>query len=271
MKLTVRVVSLQSSRERREATTAHLGELGLPFRFADAIDGDDADQVARAFACRPDHFSPAFTHRPHPVSRRELACTLSHMLAILRYRQEGHAGPLLMLEDDVLFCGPDTRLLQALLSRLPPDAGYLQLAVLPVATIDALAEDYQRGGELLVAKSGPCSVPAGGREHGCHCTAAYLLTEAGIHAISERWFEGDRVIFPCTEAQLVHNVALVADRLVYQAAASQGATGYTAALPVVTSRALESSLHPMHVEWHREARDSALRWFAALSPRILAT
>ena len=77
MKVTVRVVSLQASRERREATVAHLGALGLPFRFADAIDGKDAAQVARAFVCRPEHFSPAYTHRAHPVSGGELACTLS--------------------------------------------------------------------------------------------------------------------------------------------------------------------------------------------------
>jgi hypothetical protein len=260
------VISLAAMPQRRGAIAGDLNALGLDFAFFDAVDGRDGD-VSGHVVCRPDSPHRAYTHRERPVSAAELACTLSHMLAIGNAWENGQRGPLLMLEDDALFCAKRA-VVEAVIARAPADAAYVQLALTPTATITHLA-DHARQGGLFTPKSGPITVQMPDGTLGCHCTAAYLITQAGMRAIAQNWLEGDRVILPCEPGELGHNVALVADRLVYQAASSQGARGYVCNLPLVTTRADESTLHPDHVAWHQEARDAALSCYEELAPLLL--
>jgi len=262
----VQVISMVSSPQRRTTIADHLSAVGLPFRFFDAVDGR-AGGVAQHFVCRPDFPLRAYTYRDRPVDAGELACTLSHMRAIRRAWAQGVRGPMVILEDDALLCGP-LDILSAILERAPKDAAYVQLALTPTATITQLAEYAQQGGGLFTPKCGPITVQLPDTTAGCHCTAGYIITPIGMRAIAEMWFEGDCAIFPCAEAELAHNVALVADRLLYQAAVSQGGVGYVCNVPLVTTTAQESTLHPDHGAWHAEARDAALSWFAALAPLV---
>ena len=265
------VISLKSSHERRQRISVHLHGLGLEFEFFDAVDGDDADTLVNSFVTRSDFFAPSYTFRSESISNRELACTISHMRAISHVWSTKRAAPVLVLEDDAILLAADASLIEAVFSKLPADACYLQLALTPAGLIGVLAESYHIGGDMLVAKSGCCAVELGGNIIGCHSAGAYLLTEKGMRQIAELWFEGDRCIFPCGHEQLNNNVALVADRLVYHAATSGGGRGYVCSFPMATTTALDSTLHPAHVPWHSEARDMAYKWSNILRSRILSS
>jgi hypothetical protein len=181
----------------------------------------------------------------------------------------GQRGPLLVLEDDAMFCSTDMTILKQVTRHAPADAAYIQLALTPANTIAKLGEHFEQGGSLFLPKDSPITVRANNEILGCHCAAAYLITEIGMRAISEHWFDEGITIFPCQELDLIHNVDLVADRFVYEACTSHGGRGYVCAVPVVTTTANESSLHPDHVVWHEEARDTALGWFSLLHPMLI--
>jgi hypothetical protein len=192
------------------------------------------------------------------------------MNAIRQAWQTGLPGPLLILEDDALFCSNDRVFLEALLAQAPADAAYVQFGLNPASTIARLGEYFRQGGRLHVAKTSPISMTLAGSTLSCHCTSGYLITAIGMQAISEHWFEEERAIFPCDVGEIASNVALVADRLIYEAAVSQGGVGYVCAVPIVTTLAVESYLHPDHVPWHQEAREAALQWFETLRPMLPA-
>lgn len=51
--------------------------------------------------------------------------------------------------------------------------------------------------------------------------------------------------------------------------ALDGGRGYVCTVPIVTTTANESTLHPDHVIWHEEARDTGLGWFSRLHPMLI--
>ena len=106
----IRAVSMESSRDRRSVTESHLHEIGLDFIFFDAVDGFNEQSISSYFTCKPDFLPEAYSHRKTAVTTRELACTLSHMRVIRQAWLEHPQEPLLVLEDDVLFCSKDLTL-----------------------------------------------------------------------------------------------------------------------------------------------------------------
>ena len=273
----IRVVSMESSSDRRSVTESHLREIGLDFIFFDAVDGISEQSISSYFTCKPDFLPRAYSRRKTAVTTRELACTLSHMRVIRQAWLEHPQEPLLVLEDDVLFCTKDLTLTEYIFAKIPDDAAYAQFALTPAKIITLLGQQFKKDGSLFIAKSGPASIALNDHVYGCHCAAAYLVTPLGMRSVASQWFdEGDRAIFPCAANELTHNVALVADRLVYQAASSQGAIGYACSAPLATTVAFESTIKssrdsthkPARLAGHQEARDMALTWFDALKPSL---
>jgi glycosyl transferase family 25 len=88
------VISLRRSIERRDAITAHLGELGLAFRFFDAVDGLAMDPAAIA-ALRP---QPS-THLGREFTRGELGLAASYK-RLCQDIAEGTDEFVCILEDD---------------------------------------------------------------------------------------------------------------------------------------------------------------------------
>jgi len=87
------VVSLTRAGERRQTISNALSELGIPFRFMDAVDA--ADGLEDKWLALTDH-DPLY-----PLSPREYGCALSHRLVYESIIEEGHAHAL-VLEDDAI-------------------------------------------------------------------------------------------------------------------------------------------------------------------------
>jgi GR25 family glycosyltransferase involved in LPS biosynthesis len=87
----VYVISLPDAEERRRTITARLDAAGVPFRFADAIDGR-----GRSI---PDRIDGARVVREAFSTEHALARTASHRL-VHRMIAEGHDDIALVLEDD---------------------------------------------------------------------------------------------------------------------------------------------------------------------------
>lgn len=91
-------ISLADSTVRREALSAAMDDLGLAFRFIDAIDGRNG--LPAEFR---DRYNETATLRRlgRTLSTAEIAASLSHGLAYARIIDEGHAHALI-LEDDAM-------------------------------------------------------------------------------------------------------------------------------------------------------------------------
>jgi glycosyl transferase family 25 len=101
------VISLARSTDRRAHVAAHLGQLGIPYRVFDAVDG------ATLSAAQRDRYGP--TMPPGAIG-----CAESH-LALLREVAHGSDAFVCILEDDVELSPPVVELLDAAaLGRLPP-------------------------------------------------------------------------------------------------------------------------------------------------------
>jgi len=83
------VISTRKSERRRSRLEQELSERRIRHRFIDAIDGDDVAAVRAAFVCDLGFVPKIDAPRTRPLSSRELACTLSHMLAIRRAHDMG--------------------------------------------------------------------------------------------------------------------------------------------------------------------------------------
>jgi glycosyl transferase family 25 len=92
------VISLRRSAERREAMSAHLGSLGIPFSYFDGIDGSkmtDADIAA----LRPPQRLGRY---PLALTPGEIGCAASFQ-ALLRRIASGPDEHVCVAEDDALF------------------------------------------------------------------------------------------------------------------------------------------------------------------------
>jgi GR25 family glycosyltransferase involved in LPS biosynthesis len=236
-----------------------LSEKRIKHRFVDAIDGDDPAAVRAAFTCDPDRWPRIYTRRERPMSYRDLACTLSHVLAIRGAHSMG-LRQVVICEDDIEIGDVEAGEIDGILAAMPADAAYIQLCVLGAVTIHGLAKYYIETGQLFAQKATdqPIRFAEKAISHlGCHSTAAYIITAAGIQNVCERFFDGSRVIFPCHEGEIESNVGLMADRFVYQAAANERYPGYACCAPTFLLEGVDSLLHPSHVEGHRAARGAA--------------
>jgi glycosyl transferase family 25 len=101
------IISLRQSADRREHIAAHLGGLGIPYRFFDAVDGTTLAPAQRA------RYGPTM-----PLGA--MGCAESH-LTLLREIAQGSDAFVCVLEDDVDLSQPVIELLDAAaLRRLPP-------------------------------------------------------------------------------------------------------------------------------------------------------
>jgi GR25 family glycosyltransferase involved in LPS biosynthesis len=253
------VVNMKKSQRRRSRMELHLSERRMKHRFVDAIDGDNVTTIQAAFTCNPGSTPRIYTPRESPIRNSELACTLSHMLAIRGAHSMG-LRQVVICEDDIEIGDVEAGEIDTILAAMPPDAAYVQLCVTGDVTIHGLAQYYIEMGKLFAQKANdsPTRFVEKAISHlSCHCAAAYIITVAGMENICERFFDGSRVIFPCHEEEIKSNVGLVADRFVYQAAASECYPGYTCCAPTFLLEAAESLIHPNHLEGHREARSAA--------------
>ena len=268
MKPSITVVSLKGSERRNGNISKVLLQQGQGFQYFDAIDGYNDKSLTKHFIFRPSFFSPAYRYREKSISNLEIACTLSHFLAIKRHYDAGTKDPLLVFEDDTIPCNLDFDLFELVLKRIPDNAATVQFAITPPETIDAMANSVIKHGSLFLQKNGPYSLRISDEIFPCHCTAAYFISHEAIEWIARSWFDEEKVIFPCAENLLSENAALLADQLLFQAATSNGLHSYACAVPLFTTAAEESTLHPDHIEGHKVARDCALNWNKRLGSRI---
>jgi len=261
IELPLYVVSVPHCIGRRMRVTERLKQKGLKWRFVDAIDGDDSILLRKSFRFElgtgPRIYQP--THRNKPISDRELACTLSHFLAIKQAWYD-RSPMALIVEDDFEFGVTQPGDIIQLLEELPADAAYAQLIVVPAATIRELAAHHDQSNCLFVRKNDdyPIRFEEGALVNlSCHSTSAYLITELGIASIVENFFDKDTVLLPCNIQDFDTNIALLADRLVFQAATRGGGRGYACTLPTFQYEGLDSLIHPSHLGDHREAMEVA--------------
>jgi GR25 family glycosyltransferase involved in LPS biosynthesis len=253
------VINMKKSDLRRSRMELQLSERRIKHRFVDAIDGDDATTVQAAFTCNPDSTHRIYTPRESPIRDSELACTLSHMLAIRGALSMG-LRHVIICEDDIEIGDVQAGEIGGILAAMPADAAYVQLCILGAETIHSLAKYYFETGQLFARKANdrPTGFVEKAISHlSCHCAAAYIITAAGMQNICEQFFDGSRVIFPCRKDEIASNVGLVADRFVYQAAVNERYPGYACCTPTFLLEAAESLIHPNHVEWHKAARSAA--------------
>jgi hypothetical protein len=234
-------------------------EQRIRYRFIDAIDGDDLAAVRAAFVYDLGLVPKIDAPRTRPLSNRELACTLSHMLAIRRAHDMG-LRQVMICEDDIEIGDVDAGEIVSIRAAMPTDAAYLQLCILGAATVRGLAEYYMETGQLFAKKRN--DDPTRFSETlltnlRCHSVAAYIVTTAGMRNSCDRFFDGSRVLFPGHEDEINSNVGLIADRFVYQAAADERHPGYACCAPTFLEEGVDSLLHPDHLEQHREARRTA--------------
>jgi len=253
------VISTRKSERRRSRLEQELSERRIRHRFIDAIDGDDVAAVRAAFVCDLGFVPKIDAPRTRPLSSRELACTLSHMLAIRRAHDMG-LRQVVVCEDDIEIGDVDAGEIVDILAAMPADAAYIQLHTLGAATVQGLAEYYIKTWQLFAKKKNDDPTKFTDKllaNLSCHSVAAYVVTAAGMRNSSDRFFDGSRVLFPGHEEEISSNVGLIADRFVYQAAADERHPGYACCAPTFLEEGLDSLLHPDHLEQHREARSAA--------------
>jgi len=253
------VINVKKSERRRMRMEQQLSERGMRHRFIEAVDGDDTSAVRAAFLCDTSLGSTIFTHRTNPVTSRELACTLSHLRAVRLAHEEGR-DRVIILEDDLEIGDVEASEIAAILSAAPSDAAYIQLCVLPAATVRGLTELYFDTQQLFARKKDNEPTRFANesvKDLYCHSTAAYLVTAGGMKNICENFFAGSVARFPCDEVQVSHNVGLAADRFVYQTAVGNGYHRYAYCIPTFILEGVDSMLHPHHVSGHFDARNVA--------------
>jgi GR25 family glycosyltransferase involved in LPS biosynthesis len=264
------IVSLAASSDRRARVTEQLSAAGIDFEFVDAIDGRDEEAVRRSYVCDTSADERFYVGRDVPISTFELACSLSHLRAVRR-AYEGDLDRAFIVEDDVIALDGEGELLAQVLRLLPPGAAYVQFALTPAALITTLSSVYRQTGQIFLKKTRrPPTGFADDRfaQFGCHCAAAYLMTRAGLAQVCDRSFTSDRLVkFPCADEEVASNVGLVADRLIFWAAAGAQYPGYACAIPLFATEAAASLLHGDHVHWHKEARKAAEGEYALISNR----
>ena len=101
------VISTRKSERRRSRLEQELSERRIRHRFIDAIDGDDVAAVRAAFVCDLGFVPKIDAPRTRPLSSRELACTLSHMLVLRRIQRVQEGGRV--WREWHLRIGPDKR------------------------------------------------------------------------------------------------------------------------------------------------------------------
>jgi GR25 family glycosyltransferase involved in LPS biosynthesis len=256
------VINMQKSAGRRSRMELRLSERGIQHRFIDAIDGDDATAVQAAFTCRPGSMPRIYSPREKPIRNPELACTLSHMRAIHSAHSLG-LRQAIICEDDIEIGDVDAAEIGDILAAAPADAAYIQLCVTGAETVHGLAQYYIETGQAFAQKVNdrPTRFVENVISHlSCHCAAAYVITAAGMENICEKFFDGARVVFPCHQEEIKDNVGLIADRFLYQAAASESYPGYAYCVPTFLIEGNDSTIHPDHVEEHRKCRNTAELW-----------
>ena len=150
----------------------------------------------------------------------------------------------------------------------------LSLPLHPPRSLRYLVSGFIEMGVYILRSQDLLQLPLMITSTAAHCTAGYLVTPLGMRPVATQWLEGDRAVFHCAANELTHNVALVADRLLNQAASSQGAIGYACSAPLATTVAFDSTIKssrdsthkPARLAGRQEARDMALTWFDALKP-----
>lgn len=252
------VISLEKMERRRSRIRNIFSELGIKYRFFDAMDGDDAIAVQDAFVCRPNSALRIYVARERPITSRELACSISHMRAI-RHAYEAGLQKVLVLEDDIDIGSVTPTELSAIVKMMPSNASYLQLSILPASTVKVLSEHYIDSGSLFAKKKdNPATLFSDVQfaDFTCHCTAAYIITRSGMENICKKYFDGARVVFPCFDHEVTSNVGLVADKFIYQAAADSDNPGYACCMPLFATEAQDSLLHPDHIDDHRAGKNT---------------
>ena len=154
----------------------------------------------------------------------ELACTLSHILAIQHAYAAGY-DKVVIAEDDVLFDKDFDERLEHLVEDAPEDWGALQLFTLNKETVERNMNLY---------------FTSAVRWFPTHwSTAAYMLSRPSMHSILCKWLVGDvktSTIFRMPEDQVI-----LADESIYSSAQAYTATR---ALISLSSEASHSSVQP---------------------------
>lgn len=262
------IVSMRKSERRRLRMEQELSERRIRHRFIDAIDGDDEAAVRSSFTCDPGFSPKLYTPRDIPISGRELACTLSHMQAIRRAHDLG-LRQVVVCEDDIEITNVEAQEIVGILAAMPTDAAYIQLCTSLAETVQGLAKHFIETGQLFAKKRHGQPIKFAAEplaDLKCHCTAAYIVTAAGMRNICQRFFDGCRVLFPCHEDEIGNNADLVADRFIYQGAANEWNPGYACCVPTFLIEAVDFIVHPDRLEIYRQTRSAAEFYRTLVAP-----
>lgn len=172
------VLSLERSADRRAYMAEHLGALGIPFSFADGVDG---------LALPPGHEADLrFADYPTAIGPYEIGCWLGHKVA-WRAIIESRAPWGLVFEDDVKI-SPHIHAFLRDLSWLPRDADIVKIeASTPVAL--NLSLSYRTALDRRLYKLRGDMV----------CAAGYFVSAAAVARLESMpidcRFQNDRFLF----------------------------------------------------------------------------
>jgi hypothetical protein len=208
---------------------------GIEHTRVAAIDGRDDAELVRAI-------------RWSKTTPCEAACIASHLAAIRRAHDDGHARALI-LEDDTSFELLDARPegFDAVMRALPERFGAVALAI---------AEEPKHLDRLFRRRD--IVVKLGRR--GFWSTGAYVIDRPGMSTLLRKYDRGD--VFDVHPHHARHDAYSVVMRSLQ--AATDIAGPFLVRIPLFIFEGDDSEIHPEHLEEHRRARDFILANHRAL-------
>ena len=256
------IISLPQAIRRRKAISFCLKRLGIDYTFIEGVNGDNTELVESLYTCDY-HIKERLYKKERTISKREIACTLSHIKAIKCAYLE-NLDFAWILEDDAEFICTERNIVDSLISIAPRNAAFLQFQTMPASTVDSLFKIYKEFGSIFQKKEkDPSTSFANPLLHkvNCHGATAYLISKAGINNVMNYCTQDGRFLFPCTKDESLTNIKLLADRFIYWAASSDNYPGFTVNIPLVTTTATDSHLHSSHIPGHQDTRSVAIQHY----------
>lgn len=118
------VINLNRSAERRRLMASRLGQLGIPFEFWDATDGNTLSQGEMSAVYSE---TESFANIGRGLHRNEIGCTLSHV-DIWKALVASSDDEILVLEDDIEIADDLVPLLKRRNEWIPPGARVVYFA-----------------------------------------------------------------------------------------------------------------------------------------------
>ena len=221
-------INLDKSIDRRRHMEKLLSDYNIEHIRIPAIDGTNPNNVEYKNICIPNN----------TISAPENACTCSHIKALKYFTENMEDDLVIIFEDDVSF-----EFLKFipfnwsdLNNNFPKKYNVIQLAI-----INGSVNNY-------LIKSNP--------EMRYFSAAAYLITKAAAKKILEKYYDQKLNIIDLSKQGYG-----VADLMIFS-------IGDTYSIPIFTYLIADSTIHPDHVESHKEKKDTQLDMWVDITKNI---